>query len=226
MEPLWANLKELNLNSVIASISWEQFEPKEGIYDFTLTDGIIAKAKSHNLKLCLIWFASWKNGLSSYTPMWVRKDIKRFFRVQDKNGNNMDRISPCCEAAKFADAKAYSVLMKHIKEIDNDQTVIIMQVNNEVGIKQDIDYCRESMKLFQSEVPVKLMEYLNRNRNSLNIELKTVWALNNYASKGSWIEIFGDNPSATFIMLVLMPRPGAATTRSAGTAFPCHTTQA
>lgn len=196
LEPLWPELKSLNLNSLIASISWDQFEPQEGIYDFTLVDGIIQKAKGNNLKLCLIWFASWKNGLSSYTPMWVKKDIKRFFRVQDRNGNNMDRISPSCKDAMLADAKAYAVLMKHIKEVDKDQTVIIMQVNNEVGIKQDLDYCKESLKLFKSEVPVKLIDYLNRNKNSLNIELKTVWELNGYATKGSWIEIFGDNPDA------------------------------
>jgi beta-galactosidase GanA len=196
LDPLWPDLKNLNLNSLIASVSWEQFEPHEGVYDFTLVDGIIQKARDHDLKLCLIWFATWKNGLSSYTPMWVKKDIKRFFRVQDRNGNNMDRISPSCKDAVLADAKAYAVLMKHIKEVDKDQTVIIMQVNNEVGIKQDLDYSKESLKLFKSEVPVKLIDYLNRNKNFLNIELKTVWALNGYETKGSWTEIFGDNPDA------------------------------
>jgi hypothetical protein len=196
LDPFWSDLKNLNLNSLISSISWEQFEPQEGIYDFTLVDGIIQKAKEHDLKLCLIWFATWKNGLSSYTPMWVKKDIKRFFRVQDRNGNSMDRISPVCKDAMLADAKAYAVLMKHIKEVDKDQTVIIMQVNNEVGIKQDLDYCRESLKLFKSGVPVKLIDYLNKNKNSLNIELKTVWAINGYPVKGSWIDIFGDNPDA------------------------------
>ena len=118
LDPLWSDLRKLNLNSIIASISWEQFEPVEGVYDFTLVDGIIQKAKENSLKVCLIWFATWKNGLSSYTPMWVKKDLRRFFRVQDKNGNNMDRISPTCKEAMVADAKAYAVLMKHIKEID------------------------------------------------------------------------------------------------------------
>ena len=196
LEPVWPGLKNLNLNSVIASISWEQFEPKEDVFDFTLVDGIIQKAKEFNLKLCLIWFGTWKNGQSSYTPMWVKKDIKRFFRVKDKNGNNLEVISPFCMEAMRADAKAYATLMKHIKKVDKDYTVIVMQVNNEVGIKQDIDYCQESLSSFQSEVPVRLMDFLIRNKNTLNDEFKVVWALNGYKTKGTWIEIFGDNPAA------------------------------
>jgi hypothetical protein len=62
MQPIWPKLAALNLNAVIASISWELVEPKEGQFDFTLVDGLIKDARQHNLKLVLIWFATWKNG--------------------------------------------------------------------------------------------------------------------------------------------------------------------
>ena len=82
MEPLFPKLKVMNLNSVFVTLAWEQFEPEEGVYDYTLVDAIINNAKKNNLKVCLLWFASWKNGESSYAPLWVKKDTKRFFRVK------------------------------------------------------------------------------------------------------------------------------------------------
>ena len=42
----------------------------------------IRDARSHNLRLVLLWFATWKNGLSSYPPDWVKKDFERFPRAQ------------------------------------------------------------------------------------------------------------------------------------------------
>ena len=39
LEPVWDDLNEMNLNSVFVPVAWEQFEPEEGIHDFTLLDG-------------------------------------------------------------------------------------------------------------------------------------------------------------------------------------------
>ena len=41
---------------------------------------------SHNLRLVLLWFATWKNGQSSYPPDWVKKDFERFPRAQIVGG--------------------------------------------------------------------------------------------------------------------------------------------
>ena len=32
-------------------------------------------------KVVFLWLASWKNGMSSYAPVWVKQDTKRFPRV-------------------------------------------------------------------------------------------------------------------------------------------------
>ena len=82
--------------------------------------------------------------------------------METSNGN-LHRISAFCKEAMIADARAFSVMMKRIKEIDKEQTVIAVQINNEVGIKQDIDYGKESLKLFQSPVPTVLLDYLAKN---------------------------------------------------------------
>ena len=82
MKPVWPKLVEAKLNTVLAGVSWAQIEPEEGKFDFSVLDGVIRDARSHNLRLVLLWFASWKNGLSSYPPDWVKKDFERFPRAQ------------------------------------------------------------------------------------------------------------------------------------------------
>lgn len=193
LTPLFPLLKSMNLNSVIASVAWEQFEPEEGKFDYTLLQSLITNAEKNNLKLCLIWFASWKNGESSYLPLWVKKDTKRFFRVKDKNGKNVETVSPFCDEARKADAKAFAEMMKCIREFDKNKTVIMIQPENEVGIFQDIDYNNIALKNFEKEVPAQLMGYLQQNKKNLNEELKSVWTGNGSKTKGTWKEVFGDN---------------------------------
>lgn len=196
MKPLFSKLKQMNLNSVFVTLAWEQFEPEEGKYDYTLVNEIIKNAKENNLKVCLLWFASWKNGESSYTPMWVKKDTKRFLRVRTKEGKEIETMSPFGEATKEADAKAFTALMKHIKKIDKDQTVILMQPQNEVGMFQDIDYNKVSLDLFEKKVPNELLSYLQKNKNKLDNYLKESWKKNGFKNKGTWKDVFGNTPEA------------------------------
>ena len=46
---VWDKLKEMHLNSVIATASWELVEPVEGQYDFTLVDAMIAEARQSKM---------------------------------------------------------------------------------------------------------------------------------------------------------------------------------
>src|SRR5271157_1289502 len=61
MKPVWPKLVEAKLTAVLVGVSWAQIEPAEGKFDFTVVDGVIQEARSHNLRLVLLWFASWKN---------------------------------------------------------------------------------------------------------------------------------------------------------------------
>ena len=196
MQPLFPKLRGMNLNSVFVTVAWEQFEPEEGVFDFTLVDAIIDNAQKNNLKVCLLWFASWKNGESSYAPMWVKKDTKRFLRVKTKEGNEIETLSPFCEATKEADANAFANLMSHIKEVDKDQTVILMQPQNEVGMFQDMDYNSIALDLYEKDVPKELMDYLNYNRKNLESYVTEAWSKSNFKTNGTWIEVFGETPES------------------------------
>ena len=82
MEHVWPKLVATKLNCVLAAVSWAQIEPEEGKFDFHVLDGVIEGARSHDMRLVLLWFGSWKNGQSSYPPDWVKRDFERFPRAQ------------------------------------------------------------------------------------------------------------------------------------------------
>ena len=136
MKRVWPRLvAQTKLNTILAGVSWNQIEPQEGKFDFTVLDGVIQGAREHNLRLVLLWFGSWKNSLSSYAPDWVKRDFERFPRAQFEGGVSIEELSTLSEANRDADARAFAALMRHVKAVDGRQhTVIMIQVENEVGM--------------------------------------------------------------------------------------------
>ena len=107
MKPIWDKLRALGLNSVVTPLSWELVEPQEGTFDYTLVDGLIQQARQENLRIVFLWLATWKNGLSSYTPVWVKQDTRRFPRVV-LHGEEVEIMSPQGAATQQADARAFA----------------------------------------------------------------------------------------------------------------------
>ena len=202
MQQFWTNLRALGLNSVVTPLSWELIEPKEGSYDFALVDGLIEQARHENEKIVFLWLASWKNGLSSYVPVWVKQDTRRFPRVIE-HGNPVEILSPLGVASQEADARAFAALMKHIKEIDaHDHTVVMMQVENEVGVLGDSrDHSDAANKAFDSAVPAQLTQYLDAHRTTLYPDLKDIWDANGDKTAGTWTEVFGNTERADEIFM-------------------------
>lgn len=193
MKPHWEKLAKMNLNTVLVPFYWELMEPEEGKFDFSLIDEIIKDARKVNLKIVPLWFASWKNSMSCYAPAWVKTNQKRFPRSQYRDGKGMEIMSPFSEENVAADAKAFRALMKHLKEFDGkENTVIMMQVENEIGMIPDSrDRSDIADKLYTSQVPAELMNYLSANRDKLVPEFYDVWRTNGFKTKGTWEEIFG-----------------------------------
>jgi hypothetical protein len=202
MAPIWPKLAAMNLNAVIGTVSWELLEPEEGKFDFRLVDDQIRDARRHGMKLVLIWFATWKNANASYTPMWVKTDLKRFPRVQSKDGTNQDSLTPLGEATLAADAKAFRALMRHIRETDTEHTVIMMQVENESGLLGDSrDRSPLAEKAWNSPVPSELMSYLQKNKDRLLPEVSAIWGAQGFRASGTWPEVFGTTPHAEEIFM-------------------------
>lgn len=189
----WASLKAMHLNSVIVAVAWEQLEPQEGVFDYTMVDHIIDLAEKHQMQVVVAWFGTWKNGESSYVPLWVKTDTKRFFRVHNKDGKATSVISPFCQNACKADQKAFASLMQHVKEKDINGMVSVIQVENEVGCFQDIDYCNEAQEAYKQEVPMELIDYFKKYEKKINPMLTDSWVINGKKNKGTWSDVFGPN---------------------------------
>ncbi|WP_070040664.1 DUF5597 domain-containing protein [Robinsoniella peoriensis] len=159
-ENVWPMLKELHMNSVIVPLYWEAIEPEEGKFDFALLDGLILQARQQNMKLIFLWFGLWKNAESMYVPGWVKQDTKTYFLVKKVSGEKLSTISPLCEAAVKKDANAFAEVMAHIKKTDEEEsTVIVMQVENEIGILgSERDYGEMANAVFAAEIPAVLAE--------------------------------------------------------------------
>lgn len=199
MQPIWPKLASGNLNCVLVALSWAQLEPAEGNFDFRLVDGLIHEARLNNLKIVFLWFGSWKNGLSSYAPYWVKQDYHRFPRIQLQNGKSMELLSTFSAATRDADAAAFRALMRRIKEVDGDQhTVLMMQVENEVGVLRDSrDRSAPANQAFAGPVPQELMSYLQAHRDTLSPELRELWAAQGFKNSGTWEQVFGPGKPAS-----------------------------
>ena len=203
MRPIWRRMTVMNFNTVLAGVSWELVEPAEGHYDFRLVDGLIQSARRTNLRLVLLWFGSWKNGMSSYIPVWVKKDFKRFPRVRLQNGNTPEVLSTLAPASWEADAKAFGALMRHIKEFDaKENTVLMVQVENEVGVLGDSrDRSEPANAAFSKDVPKALLDNLKKNRESLYSDFKKRWEAAGSKSSGTWEQVFGASPETDEIFM-------------------------
>jgi hypothetical protein len=193
MKPVWPKLVQMNLNTVLAPVYWELMEPQEGQFDFTLVDGLIDDARQFNLRLVLLWFGSWKNSMSCYAPDWVKKDAQRFPRARLKNGQAMEIMSAFSKEGRDADAKAFTALMRHLRQIDSEKnTVLMVQVENEVAMLEDArDYSDAANTAFTGPVQKELIDYLTKHKDSLTPEFYAVWKKHGYKTEGSWEKVFG-----------------------------------
>ncbi len=192
MQAVWDRMTKLNVNTILAPIYWELIEPEENKFNFTSVDDLITGANAHNLKLVFLWFGSWKNSMSSHAPAWVKLDKKRFPLAKSKTGKSQEILTPFSENNLNADLNAYKNLMQHIKAFDTNQTVILMQPENEIGMLPSArDYCDLANAKFNANVPQKLIDYLVKNKEKLNPEFKKAWAKNGFKTEGNWEQIFG-----------------------------------
>jgi Domain of unknown function (DUF5597)/Beta-galactosidase len=211
MAPIWDRLAKHHVRTVVGAASWELVEPDEGRYDFTAVDDQIRQAHAHGMRLVLIWFGAYKNAESSYAPSWVRRDEQRFPRgVRDPAAKpsgiaaflNGPHLSVFGDALLSADARAFASLMQHVRKVDRQQTVIMMQVENEVGmIGTARDHSALANAAWSQPVPAGLMSYLREHRASLRPELLEIWGRQGSRESGSWAEVFGTDARADEVFM-------------------------
>ncbi|EMT74321.1 glycoside hydrolase superfamily [Fusarium oxysporum II5] len=203
MEPVWQKMVDTNINTLLGCVPWEMIEPEEDTFDFSVLDEIILAARKRSLHLVLLWFGSFKNGLSTYVPSWVKQNPKRFPRAKlRKAGGRLetaDVVSLFHPESRKADAKAFGALMKHLREFDESHSTVIMaQVENESGLLGDSrDGSELAEQAFRQPVPQELIEFLTSSWENLHGDIKThnlVHFNPTGLERGDWETVFGSSP--------------------------------
>ena len=55
----WASMEYLHANTIEIPIYWDQIEKQPGQFDFSSIDRLLTEARQHNVRLILLWFATW-----------------------------------------------------------------------------------------------------------------------------------------------------------------------
>jgi Domain of unknown function (DUF5597)/Beta-galactosidase len=174
---VWPAVKDLHANTLEVPVYWEQIEPEPGRFDFSIVDTLIEQARTHHVRLVLLWFATWKNGSSHYMPLWMKREPERYARMVGPDGRRVDSPSPHASATLEADTRAFRAFMRHLKTVDAARTVIMVQVQNEPGTWGGLvrDHSPEAERLFAAEVPEQLVRALGVSARS----------------GAGWAEVFG-----------------------------------
>jgi hypothetical protein len=213
MSEVWPAMKAQSINTLLGSVTWEMIEPVEGKFEFSELDKVIQGAREHSMHLVLLWFGTYKNGLSTYVPSWIKRDATRFPRVHilDENGakRTVEMISPLSEECCKADSKAFGMLMQHLREIDSEHnTVIMVQVENETGLLGDSrDRSSIAEEEFKKGISTALVEYLSSPSTALHPRFKQRFqdrlppADQARAMSYSWESIFGPGHAADEVFM-------------------------
>ncbi|MDR2651874.1 MAG: DUF5597 domain-containing protein [Prevotellaceae bacterium] len=191
-EAAFFKLQKLNLNTALVPVYWEQIEAEEGKFDFSMIDGIINLAQKHDLKIVFLWFGAWKNSMSCYAPSWVKENYTDYPRAVTETGKTLEILTAFDKNNLETDKRAFCQFMKHLAKTDKNRTVIMIQVENEIGMLESArDYCEKANQLFDTEVPKELVDYLVKNKQTLQYQLREKWETNNCKTTGTWTDIFG-----------------------------------
>ncbi|ANB59814.1 beta-galactosidase [Anoxybacteroides amylolyticum] len=145
MEEDIQGIKELGANIVrIGEFAWHLMEPKEGEFDFSFFDHVIAKLKQQGFSILF--------GTPTATfPAWLAKKYPEILS-KDENGNVRvfgGRRQYCFNSDVY---RTYSarITQKLVEHYRDEEAIVAWQIDNEFGHEgSDMCYCEQCHEKFQ-----------------------------------------------------------------------------
>ncbi|WP_066517090.1 DUF5597 domain-containing protein [Curtobacterium ammoniigenes] len=106
----------------------------------------------------------------------MKTNLSRFPRARTSRGDALEILTPFSDQNRDADARAFAALLRHLRTTDEQHTVIMVQVENEIGmIPEARDHCDQAEAAFRDTVPESILP--------------------EGATPSPWTEVFGDSPA-------------------------------
>lgn len=108
------------------------------------------------------------------------KTDSTYLYMAGRDGQLLESVSPFCHEAVERDKNAFCALMDHLKAVDENRTVIMIQVENETGVwNQPRDFSPKASELFNESIPEEMARL--------------------YHTKGTWPQAFGKDACDYFM---------------------------
>jgi len=138
IERIFPKLQQVGLNTVLIHAYLDLLEPKEGTFDFTLTDKVIDQTRKNDLKIVFLWFGIWENRMCHYVPEWFKKEYKKYPRAYTKIGVPFEVANALSDNVFNAESKVFSRWISYITKIKKqERTVIMIPIENKIWMLED-----------------------------------------------------------------------------------------
>lgn len=155
---VWPVVDAMGANTLEMPVAWQQIEPVEGRWDFSWPAHLLDQARLHHKRLVLLWFGAWKNTAPGYAPDWVKLNPTRFPHMITAQGTPHYALTPLAPTTLIAEQRAFVALMHWLAAHDRQNTVIMMQVDNESGAYNCVrDFSPQAQALFAGPAPAPLL---------------------------------------------------------------------
>lgn len=181
------------VNTLGTTLIWKTFETAPGVYDYSVIDALIDKARTRHMHLDLVLFFAWRNLASYFVPAYIARDHATYLAVKQPDGSDDPhyKVSPFADATRAAETRALQALFQRIVEKDpNHQVVIMAQLENEMpGVR---DFSPQGQEVWKGQVPKELMDFFAANEGTINRQVWSTWQKHGHKMTGTWSDVFGE----------------------------------